>query len=117
MSWTPGAGATPAGAVDGLIFTLTHYDMSTGAPSGQPGMICHEQDSAGSVFVAPSFFEAFGMGEGAYVINIIRYRTTQTTDQRSGANVYGTFIDAQGANLWLVNTAARCSQIPSLLCP
>ena len=96
---------------------MTNYDITTGAATGLPGMICHQGDSVGSVYVDPSFFPAFGMGEGAYVINVIRYRTTATTDPRSGATVYGTFIDAKGANLWLFQTANRCLTVPQQLCP
>ncbi len=114
--WTPGTPGT-GNAIDGLIFTMSNYDISTGAPTGLPGMICHQGDSAGGIYADPAFFPAFGMGEGAYVMNVIRYRTTATTDPRSGATVYGTFIDAKSANLWLFQTATRCLTIPAQLCP
>jgi hypothetical protein len=123
IEWTPGT--TPSGnVVDGLIFTMSHYDttgpISSWAPSSMPGLICHQLDSAGSIWVDPSFFSSppvgVGMMEGAYIMNVIRYRTSATQDQRSGATVYGTFIDAQSVNLWLLQTATRCLNIPSQLC-
>ena len=121
--WTPSS-PQAGNVVDGLIITMTHYDtsgpVSSWAPSTMNGLICHQLDSAGSIALSPDTFRpaptGFGMAEGAYVLNVIRYRTQVTEDQRSGANVYGTFIDAQSVNLWLLQTGTRCLDLPAQLC-
>jgi hypothetical protein len=83
------------------------------------GLICHQLDSAGSAWFPlddPTFPAAYALQDGAYVMNVIRYRTSATQDQRSGATVYGTFVDAQSVNLWKFETAVECLTVPEQRC-